>query len=92
MKRILCGAVVVGATLLSGASVCRADDEPTAPTDKPAPTTPAPTVQGQPVQTGPTTQARTRGVRGRRYNGTYTRERGGRFATFVQNWRSRRGR
>jgi hypothetical protein len=98
MKRILCGAVVVGATLLSGASVCRADDEkPAAPTGQPAeptvqPGTPTPTVQGQPASVQPTNQVRTRGLRGRRDNGTYTRERGGRFAAFVQNIRNRRGR
>ena len=90
MKKILCGAVVVGVTFL--ASAARADEQPAKTTQpeklaQPAPATkPAATTE---TTTTTTTTTRRRGLRYRTDNGYY---RGGRLAAFRDNLRSRFGR
>jgi hypothetical protein len=89
MKKILCGAVVVGVTFL--ASAARADEQPTKTTTQPEKIAqPAPKPVAQPDTTTPTTTTTTRrGLRYRRDNGTVYRERGGRLSAFLGNLRGR---
>jgi hypothetical protein len=92
MKKILCGAVVVGVTFLASAATGRADEQP-AKTTKPAEAVPAPkpTTQSE-TTTTTTTTTRRRGYRFRRDSGQTYYYRGGRLSAFMDNLRGRLGR
>ena len=91
MKKILCGAVVLGVTFLASAATGRADDQP-AKTTQPAGTAqpaPAPAAQTESTSTTPTT---TRRFQRLRRDSGQTSQRGGRLSAFFGNLRSRLGR